>query len=111
MPEPHAGKHDDYIARYLRTGEARVIGRSRELSALRRDGIPFPIELNLTEFRFGGARRSTASIRDISERRQAEDHIQRLWHSDGLTDVLVKAADGAMYNAKQVGNSFRFFGA
>ena len=87
MPEPHADAHDGYLARYLRTGEAHMIGRARELSALRRDGSQFPIELNLTEIRFGGERNFTAIIRDVSERKQAEESIRRLAHYDSLTGL------------------------
>lgn len=87
VPEPHASAHDGYLARYRRTGEAHVIGKPRELSALRKDGTEFPIELNLTEIRFGGERYFTAIIRDVTERKQAEEEIRRLAHYDGLTGL------------------------
>lgn len=87
MPEPHAGEHDGYIARYLRTGEARAIGRPREVSARRRDGTEFPIEINVTEVRLGGARRFTGIMRDVTERKYAEQRIQRLAHYDHLTGL------------------------
>ena len=87
VPEPHASAHDGYIARYLRTEEAHVIGKARELSALRKDGTELPIELNLTEIRFGGERYFTAIIRDVAERKQAEGEIRRLAHYDGLTGL------------------------
>ena len=44
----HAANHDQYIARYLETGEARVIGKKRRLKARRKDGSEFPIELALS---------------------------------------------------------------
>ena len=91
MPEPHASNHDGYIARYLRTGEARILGRPRELTALRRDASGFPIELNLTEIRLGGTRRFTAIIRDITERKQAQERIERLANYDSLTGVPTRA--------------------
>ncbi len=75
MPEPHAAGHDDYLARYIRTRQARAIGRTRELSALRRDGTEFPIELSVAEIRFGGARRFTGIIRDVTERRWTEQAL------------------------------------
>jgi diguanylate cyclase (GGDEF)-like protein/PAS domain S-box-containing protein len=87
MPAPHASAHDGYIARYLRTGEAHVIGKAREFSALRKDGTELPIELNLTEIRFEGERYFTAIIRDVAERKQAEEEIRRLAHYDGLTGL------------------------
>ena len=87
MPEAHRDAHDGYLARYIRTGEGRVIGRPQELSALRRDGSEFPIELNLTEMRLGGRRRFTGIIRDITDRKQTETRIQRLAHYDSLTEL------------------------
>ena len=76
MPEPHAGQHDGYLARYIRTGEARVIGRLRELSGLRKDGTELPIEINVTEIRLGGARHFIGIVRDITQRKIAERSLR-----------------------------------
>jgi len=48
MPEPHSHQHDGYLRRYLETGEAHIIGKSRELRALHRDGHTFPITLSIS---------------------------------------------------------------
>ena len=70
MPSPHRERHDEYIARYLRTGEARVIGIGRELEGLRRDGTTFPMELALSEVAAASdQRRFTGIIRDITARK------------------------------------------
>lgn len=87
MPEPHTSAHDGYLARHIRTGEGRVIGRPQELGARRRDGSEFPVELNVTEIRLGGRRRFTAIIRDITDRRQADERVQYLAHYDKLTEL------------------------
>ncbi len=76
MPEPHKGAHDDYLSRYARTGEARIIGRPKELAALRKDGTELPIELNVTEIRLGGARRFVGIVRDITERKLTEQSLR-----------------------------------
>lgn len=91
MPEPHASAHDGYIARYLRTGEAQVMERPREVLALRKDGIEFPVEINVTEIRSGGTRRFAGVLRDITERKQAEERIEALAHSDSLTGLPNRA--------------------
>jgi PAS domain S-box-containing protein len=77
MPSPHRERHDGYIARYLRTGEARAMGLGRELEGLRQDGTVFPMELALSEIRGGDKRRFTGIIRDITIRKQAEAALLR----------------------------------
>ncbi len=73
MPSPHRENHNEYLARYLRTGEARIIGKNREMMALRKDGTVFPIELAVSEMMIGGQRKFTGVIRDITERKRSEE--------------------------------------
>jgi len=63
MPSPHREKHDEYISRYLNSGEAHVIGIGRELEGRRCDGTTFPMELALSEVAGGDCRRFTGIIR------------------------------------------------
>ncbi|MBI1394862.1 MAG: PAS domain S-box protein [Betaproteobacteria bacterium] len=67
MPAVHGDRHDQYIADYLRTGRTHVIGARRELSARRRDGSYFPIELTVSAFSLGDRRMFTGLVRDLSE--------------------------------------------
>jgi PAS domain S-box-containing protein len=78
MPEPYRSAHDGYLSAYLRTGEAKIIGRPREVACQRKDGSIFPVELAVTEWQAGGKRHFTGIIRDISERKRHEDKIQLL---------------------------------
>lgn len=48
VPGPLRGAHREGLRRYLETGETRALGRRLELSAMRRDGSEFPVELTLT---------------------------------------------------------------
>ena len=75
MPEPHHGEHDGYIGRYLKTGEAKIIGIGREVEARRKDGRTFPIALAVSEMQVRGERMFTAIVRDITERRRAEEEL------------------------------------
>jgi PAS domain S-box-containing protein len=76
MPVDHGGRHGDYVGRYLRTGQARIIGTGRELEGRRRDGSTFPLELSIAEWRdVEGRRFFTGIMRDISERRRAEARL------------------------------------
>ncbi|MFI8606732.1 PAS domain S-box protein [Pseudomonas sp. NPDC077649] len=72
MPEPYRSAHDGYIQRYLRTGEAWVVGQSRELEGLRRSGERFAMELAVSQISHQGQRRFIAVIRDIAERKRIE---------------------------------------
>ena len=49
MNRDHAARHDGYLERYLRTGEARIIGIGREVEGRRRDGSSFPFRLSVGE--------------------------------------------------------------
>jgi two-component system, LuxR family, sensor kinase FixL len=78
MPTPYREAHDSYIARYLRTGERRIIGIGRVVTGRRKDGETFPMELQVGEFAFAGNRYFTGFVRDLTERQEAERRIQDL---------------------------------
>jgi len=78
MPDMFAARHDAAIADYLRTGERKVIGLTRELTARRADGTQFPIELNVGEARIGEERIFTGIVRDISRRLFEEQRLSEL---------------------------------
>src|SRR5687767_6091536 len=78
MPSPDRERHDGYLERYMRTGERRIIGIGRVLTARHRDGATFPIELSVGEARIGDDRVFTGFIRDLTERQQAELRVHDL---------------------------------
>ena len=78
MPSPYREAHDDYIRRYLRTGERRIIGTGRLVVGERKDGRTFPMELAVGEMRSSDQRFFTGFIRDISERQATEARLQDL---------------------------------
>ncbi|OMH26257.1 CHASE domain-containing protein [Motiliproteus sp. MSK22-1] len=73
MPERYAEHHDDYMNRYLQTPGAKLLGSSRELEALHHDGSEFPIEIRLTKVYIQKELFFTAVVRDITERKRAEN--------------------------------------
>lgn len=78
MPSPHREHHDEYIQRYLRTGERRIVGIGRVVAGQRKDGGTFPIELAVGEVSHGGRRLFTGFVRDITERQQTRQRLQEL---------------------------------
>ena len=71
MPEDHAGRHDNYIRRYVETGQARILDTPQKLKARRRDGSEFPIELTVTEISLSGRQVFTGFIQDITRDEEA----------------------------------------
>jgi PAS domain S-box-containing protein len=94
MPPPYAERHDAHIAEYLRTGRAKVIGSGREVPGLRRDGTVIPLELSVTEVRLGGQRKFAGFLRDITERKGAEEVLRQQALLLDLAQVLVRDLDG-----------------
>ena len=72
MPEPYHAQHDTYVRNYLETGERKVIGIGREVSARRKDGSIFPMELGVNEMKLDGRRMFVGTIRDITERKEID---------------------------------------
>ena len=80
MGEPYRSKHDGYMARYLATGEAHIIGKGREVEARRADGETFPVSLAVGEAAGSGKRRFVGIVRDLSAQRAAEQRARSLEH-------------------------------
>ena len=104
MPSPHREEHDRYIANYLRTGTARIIGIGREVEARRKDGSTFPVDLAVSEVRLPRRRLFTAIIRDLTERRelqaQAELRLDDAAHTARLLE-LGEMCSGIVHEVNQ----------
>ncbi|MGC2060406.1 MAG: PAS domain S-box protein, partial [Candidatus Sulfotelmatobacter sp.] len=73
MPEYMRKLHEKGFSRYLATGHRHINWQGTELSALRKNGQEFPVEVSFGELSRDGHKVFTGFIRDISERKQAED--------------------------------------
>ena len=107
--DPHLRElHRQGMQRYLRTGEARVVGRRVELEALRADGQPFPIDLAISEVHQAGRRLFTAYVRDITERRrmervlrESEQYFKTLAEAHPVAICIVRLEDRRILHASQ----------
>jgi two-component system sensor histidine kinase/response regulator len=77
MPQPHRSRHAAYVTSFLKTRDAKIIGIGRELTAVRKDGTEFPIELAVSEVRNGDNIFFTGILRDITERKRVEAELVR----------------------------------
>lgn len=78
MPPPYRERHDGYMARYMETGERRIIGVGRVVTGLRKDGSTFPMELAVGEVKLGEDRLFTGFVRDLTERQRTERRMHEL---------------------------------
>jgi PAS domain S-box-containing protein len=76
IPERFRGPHEEGIKRVSSGGERHVIGQTVELAGLHSDGREFPIELSLATWETDGRTYYSGIIRDITERKVAEDAVK-----------------------------------
>lgn len=72
IPPALRNAHSAGLARYLATGESRVLNRRIEVTAMHRDSHEFPVELSIAPITLDGAHSFSAFIREITDRRRAE---------------------------------------
>src|SRR5574337_1128338 len=89
--DPSQDQSEGYIERYVRTGEAGVVGVNREIQGRRKDGASFPAEIMVTDIQHGDERLFIAFVRDLSERRGFEARLSRL-HGNRLDSMADMAA-------------------
>lgn len=80
MPAPYREEHDGYLARYLKTGEKKIIGIRREMVGMRSGGATFPMDIAVSEVRLSDRRMFTGIVRDITERKREEERQACLMH-------------------------------
>ena len=76
MPSPYHEEHDTYLARYLATGRAKIIGIGREVQGRRKDGTTFPLHLSVGQITIEGERKFTGILHDLSARVQMEGQLR-----------------------------------
>jgi PAS domain S-box-containing protein len=77
LPDQYRDACTDGMQRVVATGQWCLLGKTVELHGRKRDGSAFPLELSLSSWRTEGGTFFGAIIRDITERKQAEEELQR----------------------------------
>jgi diguanylate cyclase (GGDEF)-like protein/PAS domain S-box-containing protein len=104
MPNPYGKEHDDYIQRYLRTGEVHILNVPRELNGCRKNGEIFPLEISVSEIEVEGNVQFSSVVRDITERKRAEDELRLAATTfDIHAAIMITDSDG---NILRVNNAF-----
>jgi PAS domain S-box-containing protein len=101
IPEPFREAHRQGMERAVATGESKIIGKTVELLGLRKDGREFPLELSLATWKTKEGSFFTAIIRDITERKRAEEEIKYLakFPAENPNPVLRVHPDGTLLYA------------
>lgn len=75
MPEPYQSEHDGYLSAYKKTGCRKIIGFGREVLGRRKNGMTFPMDLSVNEMDFRSKKMFAGVVRDITERKEANDQL------------------------------------
>lgn len=89
IPERYRERHWKGLARFLETQTGPVLNKRIEISALRRDGAEFPVELSISPLRTGTGYVFSAFIRDITERKRAEERFRLAVEGSPTATVMI----------------------
>ncbi len=91
VPPSRRDAHRAGMARYLAKGTSQILGRQIELSAVRRDGTEFPVEVSISPLTNHGEVTFCGFITDITDRKEAQNRVQTQVSRLGLLHQITRA--------------------
>lgn len=92
IPERFRGQHRKFVEGYFSNPRVRAMGGDLKIFGLKKDGTEFRGDISLSPIRIEGELLVTAAIRDISERVEAQEQIERNFHIQRVMNVLLKTS-------------------
>jgi methyl-accepting chemotaxis protein len=91
-----AREHDNYLERYMNTGQRHVLGKSREVMGMNKSGKKFHVELRLEEGRLGNETKFIGVLRDIDNKKKAEEELRSKMEEMQQINKISKASKAEM---------------
>ncbi len=110
MPEKYRKAHTEGFSRFVETGVSRIHGKVLELEGRRKNGEVFPVELTVNSFRLGERVFLSSTIRDITERKKAEEEkeiIRLQLHQAQKMDAIGRLAGGIAHDFNNILTTIR----
>jgi len=80
--------YEQNLSKFEQSGQCRIIGKTLELNASKKDGTRFPVEISISSFHFQGKWHSVGAVRDITLRKEMEARLRESSRTDDLTGLF-----------------------